>query len=345
MPTGKTRSRTSWNQDQCDLSSERSIQKPCCTVAREAGASDTQREISICNTSHRSQRGMITLHSDNFLMGTDDRSMVVADGEGPVRKIHVDSFRISECAVSNFDFSLFVQDTGYTTEAERFGWSFVFKLLVPEETAQTVESAAAGTEWWWKVPGAYWMEPEGPGSDIELRGSHPVIHVSWRDANAYCRWAGVRLPTEAEWEYAARGGLVQALYPWGREFKPNDNHMCNVWQGEFPDHNLMEDGYLSTAPVKSFDPNAFGLYNLAGNVWEWCADWFSRDFHYNGPRRNPKGPKRGRSRVIRGGSYLCHPSYCNRYRVSARTANTPDSSAGNIGFRVASNTTGLASHC
>jgi formylglycine-generating enzyme required for sulfatase activity len=161
------------------------------------------------------------------------------------------------------------------------------------------------------------------------------VHVSHEDALAYCAWAGARLPTEAEWEFAARGGLVQARFPWGSELTPGGRHMCNVWQGEFPHSNSGEDGYLGTAPVDAFPSNAFGLHNMAGNVWEWCADWFNRSAHACAGTLNPKGPTAGRARVIRGGSYLCHESYCFRYRTSARSSASEDSGTGHLGFRIA----------
>jgi sulfatase modifying factor 1 len=186
--------------------------------------------------------------------------------------------------------------------------------------ARPTEIDACQTPWWCGVRGAYWRAPEGPASDLDGRWDHPVVHVSWDDALAYCRWAGRRLPTEAEWEYAARGGLDQARFPWGDELTPGCEHRCNIWQGRFPVRDTAEDGYSGTAPVDAYRPNGYGLFNVSGNVWEWCADWF------DGSRSQ---------RAMRGGSYLCHESYCNRYRVAARTANTPDSATGNLGFRCA----------
>ncbi len=163
-----------------------------------------------------------------------------------------------------------------------------------------------------------------------------MVHVSWNDAAAWCAWAKKRLPTEAEWEYAARGGLEQKLYPWGDELTPGGRHLCNIWQGEFPDHDTGEDGFAAPAPATAFPPNDCGLYGVAGNTWEWCADWFDAAWHVTAARGNPQGPPGGSSRVMKGGSYLCHHSYCNCYRVAARTANTPDSSTTNIGFRCVS---------
>ena len=266
-------------------------------------------------------------------MGTDDDEGFPADGEGPVREVVLDPFYIDTTAVTNRQFTKFIKSTGYSTEAERFGWSFVFfHFLAPEAVQQTAQ-VVPEAPWWVPVEGASWKAPEGSGSSIRDRMDHPVIHVSWNDALAYAEWAGKRLPTEAEWEFAARGGLEQKKFPWGDVLTPHGEHRCNIWQGSFPDHNMAEDGYVGTAPVGSFKPNGYDLSDVSGNVWEWCVDWFSPEYHIDGPRDNPVGPPQGQARVMRGGSYLCHDSYCNRYRVAARTANTPDSSTGNIGFR------------
>lgn len=310
--------------------------KSCCSVSRASVSDGSAAAIENVEHSNRDPKaGMIYLEGGSFLMGTEDQEGFPADGEGPVREITLDPFYIAPCAVTNAEFKEFVDATGYLTEAETFGWSFVFHLFVPEETAKKVTAAPQQTPWWWKVDGSSWKYPEGPESSIEDRMDHPVIHVSWNDAMAYCKWAGKRLPTEAEWEYAARGGLVQKRYPWGDLLKPGEEHLCNIWQGKFPVKNNASDGFVGTAPVNTFLPNGYGLYNVSGNVWEWCLDWFNRDYGKKSPRVNPKGPSHGESRVMRGGSYLCHKSYCNRYRVAARSSNTPDSSSGNMGFRCA----------
>ena len=276
---------------------------------------------------------MVALPGGTFRMGTEDPTGFADDGEGPVREVELAPFLVDRYAVSNDDFAAFVADTGHVTDAARFGWSYVFAGFLPRELRK-ISPRPDVTPWWAAVSGADWDRPEGPGSDLDGRGDHPVVHVSWSDAAAYAAWAGLRLPTEAEWEYAARGGHDQRRYPWGDELTPDGRHMANLWQGHFPVTNTAEDGYRGTAPVQAFPPNDFGLHNTAGNVWEWCADWWGIA-HPAGPVRDPTGPPSGPAKVMRGGSYLCHASYCNRYRVAARTRNDPESTGGNTGFRCA----------
>jgi sulfatase modifying factor 1 len=328
----------------------------CCTPARGVPVPPLAPAPAVGSRALPAREGMVRVPGGVFLMGTDSGDAIPGDGEGPVRAVRVRPFLMDRTAVTNRQFAAFVRETGYRTDAERYGWSFVFHLfLTPRAAAQARERVAAAP-WWWRVEGACWHHPEGPDSSIRDRRDHPVTHVSWNDAQAYCRWAGARLPTEAEWEFAARGGLEQRTYPWGEELTPAGEHRCNIWQGHFPDHNTAEDGFRGTAPALAFTPNAYGLYQMVGNVWEWCADWFSPDWHAaeaarvgalrgraaaemattpqpGGVLEQPLGPPSGTARVMRGGSYLCHRSYCHRYRVSARSANTPESSTGNLGFR------------
>ena len=274
-----------------------------------------------------------SIPAGTFQMGTDDPQGYPADGEGPVREVTLPAFEIATTAVTNADFAEFVGATGYRTTAEVDGEAFVFAGLLPDEFPPTRGVAAA--PWWRLVEGADWSHPEGQHSDVQDRADHPVVCVSWTDAVAYCNWSGLRLPTEAEWERAARGGLEQARYPWGDDLSPDGHPKANIWHGTFPTDNTLDDGWYGTAPVTAFAPNGFGLHNMVGNVWEWCADWFDTHFHRSEPRLSPTGPPSGSHRVMRGGSYLCHDSYCFRYRVAARSANTPDAATGNLGFRPA----------
>lgn len=256
----------------------------------------------------------------------------VSDGEVPIHEVRLPGFRIDATAVTNAMFASFVDATGYRTEAEQYESSAVFHLLL-QAPPKDVLGAADRAPWWLNVRGADWAHPGGASSRWSDSPDHPVVHVSHHDALAYCSWAGRRLPTEAEWEFAARGGLAGKRYAWGDELNPGGTYRCNIWQGTFPARNTAEDGFLGTAAVRSFAPNGYGLYEMAGNVWEWSADWFLPKYYRNSPVDNPQGPTIGSGRVMRGGSYLCHESYCNRYRVAARTSNTPESSSGNCGFR------------
>ena len=332
---------------------DRGTDKSCCTPSAAQGPAASRpsvtvasRETEAAGTPMEAIRvardgptdGMVSIAGGTFRMGTDSPEAWFEDGEGPVRAVTVDPFYIDACAVTNRAFDRFVRDTGYETESERFGWSFVFHLHLPEKYREKLRrtNAVVGLEWWLAVPGAYWRHPFGPRSDLKGRWDHPVVHVSWHDAIRYCEWAGKRLPTEAEWELAARGGLEQRIYPWGDQLNPRGKHLCNIWQGRFPHEDTGADGYKGTCPVDAFPANGYGLHNVSGNVWEWISDWF--DPHWHEPetpatRNNPVGPETGERRVQKGGSYLCHHSYCNRYRVAARTGNTPDSGTTNNGFR------------
>jgi sulfatase modifying factor 1 len=281
-----------------------------------------------------STRGQVRIPGGSSEIGDAFNEGYATDGEVPVHDVTLPDFHMDAATVTNAAFSTFSKATGYVTDAEDLGISAVFHLAFSGDRRHLVGSAT-GTPWWLVVSGASWRAPEGPGSDVSKRANHPVVHVSWNDARAYCAWAGKRLPTEAEWEYAARGGLTRRRFAWGDDLMPRGRWMCNIWQGKFPTINTLDDGYLTTAPVKSFRPNGYGLWNTAGNVWEWCSDWFDSDYYASAPADSPSGPETGQNRVMRGGSYLCHDSYCNRYRVAARSSNTPDSAAANIGFRCA----------
>jgi formylglycine-generating enzyme required for sulfatase activity len=318
----------------------------CCVASRDEGVSSSDETdggggsrpaTDPATPDDDRTTAMVRLDGGQFTMGTDSDVGFPADGEGPARDVTVAPFYVDKYAVTNAQFLEFVRETGYTTDAERYGWSFVFQDFLTDAARDNVLQNVAEAPWWLAAEGATWLRPFGPGSNVVEDDllKHPVTHVSWRDAAAYAEWAGKRLPTEAEWEYAARGGLDGKRYPWGDQLKPDGQHRCNIWQGDFPERNTGDDGYRATAPVNAFEPNGHGLYNVAGNVWEWCADWFSAAYHTTDAydHENPTGPDDGNQRVMRGGSYLCHRSWCNRYRVAARSKNTPDSSTGNIGFR------------
>lgn len=307
--------------------------QPCCSAARTARIALPAQAIARPAGEH--ERASVALPGATFLMGTNDADANSADGEGPVRPVSLSPFEIDTYPVTNADFAAFVQASGYVTDAERYGTSFVFQgQIAPERHAELVDDTVAAAPWWCLVRGAYWRAPAGPGSGIGARMDHPVVQVSWNDAAAFAAWSGTRLPTEAEWEYAARGGLVQKRYPWGDELKPGGRDLCNIWQGDFPAHSSRDDGFDASCPVDAYAPNGYALYSMTGNTWEWCADFWGTRFD-SALAHDPHGPPDGIGRVMKGGSFLCHASYCNRYRPAARTHNTPDSAASHIGFRCA----------
>lgn len=274
----------------------------------------------------------VPIPSGTGLLGTSN-PMIRNDGEGPLRRGLVRSLSISVGAITNAEFAAFVADTGYVTEAEHLGWSFVFWSQVPDTVGQT--QSVPGSPWWHRVDGASWQCITGPNCSLmhELL-DHPVVHVSWNDARAYASWVGGRLPTELEWEHAARGGLGDVRFPWGdAEPDDNENIFCNIWQGRFPKANTAKDGYTTTAPAVSFEPNGYGLFNMVGNVWDWTADTFRvpSQFSIPGPQNKVEPSV---MKLAKGGSFLCHKSYCYRYRIAARIANSLDSATTHMSFRV-----------
>ncbi|MEW1846274.1 formylglycine-generating enzyme family protein [Nonomuraea angiospora] len=310
---------------------DRSGPSSCCTP--HLAASPGRKPIPAGRGAHPIEQCHV--EAGVFRMGDPFGDGLAGDGETPAHEVSLDAFDIDATTVTNADFARFADDTGYRTEAELAGLSAVFHTLVHPQAE--VVSSSPRAPWWLGVAGADWRHPEGPRSGILGREDHPVVHVTWHDARAYCAWAGRRLPTEAEWERASRGGLEGARYPWGDDLlDAHGNWRANIWQGSFPDHDTAEDGWPGTAPVRTFAPNGFGLWQTVGNVWEWCDDPFDPRAYAKrarGPVHDPRPRVAPALRVLRGGSYLCHDSYCNRYRNAARSSNTPDSSMGNAGFR------------
>ncbi len=265
-------------------------------------------------------------------VGTDS-PVILPDGEGPRRRVTLAPFEAEVVPVTNARFAAFVVETGYVTEAERFGWAPVFRPLLADPDA--VPPSNTATPWWGKGDGAAWFAPEGAGSHVRDRADHPAVHIAWADAAAFAAWSGGRLPGEAEWEHAARGGLTDPRFPWGDE-EPDDEAFqpCNIWQGRFPGENTLADGWMGTSPVGSFAPNGAGLYDMAGNVWEWTADAFRIHSLARAAKARIAQAKERGEKVMKGGSFLCHKSYCYRYRIAARSAVAADSGASNTGFRV-----------
>jgi len=298
---------------------------PCCTPAADGRAAGSPRNFA--PGARRVAPHAVAIPGGAGLIGTSTPELP-DDGEAPVRKTRVKPFLIGATTVTNAEFAQFVDATGYTTEAERFGWSFVFWKDVPDEMPAT--DGVSGVEWWRRVYGARWDRVDGrdaPDPD------HPAVHVSWSDARAYAAWVGGRLPSEAEWEHAARGGRGDVRFPWGDQEPDDTSHFpCNIWQGRFPNQNDGTDGYLGTAPAASFAPNGYGLFNMVGNVWEWTADPY-RVKSLRKSVRERLSRMRG-YKLLKGGSFLCHRSYCYRYRIAARSGNSPDSTTSHQGFRI-----------
>ncbi len=303
--------------------------KACCAPER-TGGTQLPGAAENCEPGEGPYLGpVVDIPGGKALVGTQ-QPVIKVDGEGPQRSVRLKPFRMGATSVTRAAFAAFVEATGYVTEAETFGWSFVFHAHVPQSVGKT--HGIDGAQWWRRVDGANWRDAHGPGGD-QAPEDHPVVQVSWHDAMAFAAWCGGRLPTEAEWEHAARGGLGNVTYPWGDK-APNDrDHFpCNIWQGRFPTQNTGADGHDATAPAQSYAPNGYGLFNMAGNVWDWTAD----DFRVRSLSKAAKAhaATMAHHKVIKGGSFLCHESYCTRYRIAARTGNTPDSATSHMGFRV-----------
>jgi sulfatase modifying factor 1 len=330
------------------------------TMASSNASASNPDETPGHQVNRKSLPGMAWIPGSAFLMGTNDKESF--PNERPAHLVQVQGFWIDEYDVTNAEFSKFVEATGYVTTAERkIDWEDLKKELPPGTPKPDDSALAPGalvftptsgpvplndlSAWWRWVHGANWRHPEGPESSIHGRENHPVVQVSWHDAVAYAQWAGKRLPTEAEWEFAARGGLESKRYVWGDEFKPGGKYMANTWQGLFPVHDTGEDGFVGTSPVGSFPANGYGLYDMAGNVWQWCSDWYRADANIEAASKNvcrdPRGPTESYDpgdpyspkRVVKGGSFLCNPDYCESYRPSARRGTPPDTGSSHTGFR------------
>ncbi len=336
------------------ISAETDALPPCCAEIPSRFSGEKLHSDSI-------PEGMVWIPGGTFMMGGDNDQ---ADpDEYPKHKVTVDGFWMDKTTVTNSQFRTFVESTGYVTTAEQYPDWEEMKTQLPAGTPRPPDEMLVPAslvfispdrrvnlnnyhQWWSWMPGANWRHPEGPDSTIEGKDDYPVVHISWFDAKAYAEWAGKRLPTEAEWEWAARGGLEGKIYPWGNEHIEEGQPKANSWQGHFPQYDTGWDGYLGLAPVMSFQPNGFGLYDMAGNVWEWCADWYHYDAYKMSSRPegvvNPTGPDHSNDpqepfaskRVMRGGSFLCNDSYCSGYRVARRMKSTPDSGASHTGFRL-----------
>lgn len=329
------------------------------TAADTANAPLNGTPSSIPLLSDTVPAGMVYIPAGTFDMGGDN-DQADAD-EYPKHTVRLSAFYMDATEVTNAQFQAFVTATGYITTAEKApNWEELKKSLPPnaERPPDSVLVAASLVfaqtkgpvdlrnygQWWQWISGANWQHPQGPKSNLKGKEHYPVVHISWDDAVAYCQWAGKRLPTEAEWEYAARGGHINQIYPWGNEHVNYGKPKTNSWEGKFPYKNDRKDGYLTIAPVKTYAPNAYGLYDMAGNVWEWCSDWYAYDYYKTLSGKiteNPQGPSQSYDpaepytpkRSLRGGSFLCNDEYCSGYRVARRMKSSPDTGLEHTGFR------------
>lgn len=344
------------NKEGRGVSSSKDSVHSCMKTPARFGASDSS---GISFGGDTSLTGMVLVPGGVFDMGGDNNQ--ASEDEYPKHKVQVDPFYMDVTEVTNAQFKKFIDATGYITTAERKpDWEEI-KATLPPGTPRPPDSVLVAAslvfhqsngpvdlnnynQWWSWVKGASWKHPQGPGSSIEGKENYPVVHVSWDDAQAYCKWAGKRLPTEAEWEFAARGGLIDNIYPWGNEHINQGVPKANSWEGKFPYLNEKKDGYITAAPVKSFAANGYGLYDMAGNVWEWCSDWYHHDYYRQLEGKltvNPQGPDKSydpqepynAKRSLRGGSFLCNDSYCSGYRVARRMKSSPDTGLEHTGFR------------
>lgn len=328
----------------------------CMGIPSRPGVTDS---MIIVPSGEATTDGMVFIPGGNFMMGSD--KIQSYEDEFPKHEVIVNPFWIDATEVTNADFQKFVQATGYITTAEKKpDWEELRKQLPPGTTRPPDSVLIASSlvfkqttapvklndvsQWWVWEAGADWKHPQGKSSSIKGKENYPVVHISWFDAMAYCKWAGKRLPTEAEWEFAASGGLMNAIYPWGNEPIQAGVPKANSWEGDFPYYNKMKDGFLVAAPVKQYAPNGYGLFDMAGNVWEWCSDFYDYSYYQSFKKiiaNNPKGPIKSNDpdepysikRVLRGGSFLCNDSYCSGYRVARRMKSSPDTGLENTGFR------------
>jgi formylglycine-generating enzyme len=330
----------------------------CMNVPSRFASANNTADSNVVFNGDSSTAGMVLIPGGEFMMGGDNEQ--AADDEYPKHKVIVNKFLMDATEVTNAQFKKFVDATKYVTVAERKPDWEELKKTVPPGTpkpddnllvaSSLVFKATAGpvnlndySQWWNWIKGADWKHPQGPGSSIEGKDNYPVVHVSWDDAQAYCKWAGKRLPTEAEWEFAARGGLKNNIYSWGNEPINSGHAKMNSWEGEFPYRNDLKDKFFTAAPVKSYQGNAYGLFDMSGNVWEWCSDWYHSDYYktLTGTTSNPQGPNKSYDpdepytpkRSLRGGSFLCNDSYCSGYRVARRMKSSPDTGLEHTGFR------------